>query len=52
MKPMPPPRDSDYPMAKRPFYTDSEPERPAYSNSFDLLFRGLEIGTGRPLSKD
>jgi nondiscriminating aspartyl-tRNA synthetase len=35
-----------YPMAKRPFYTHPEPERPAYSNSFDLLFRGLEIVTG------
>ena len=35
-----------YPMAKRPFYTHPEPARPAYSNSFDLLFRGLEIVTG------
>jgi nondiscriminating aspartyl-tRNA synthetase len=35
-----------YPMAKRPFYTHPEPGRPAYSNSFDLLFRGLEIVTG------
>ena len=35
-----------YPMAKRPFYTHPEPERPQYSNSFDLLFRGLEIVTG------
>jgi len=35
-----------YPMAKRPFYTHPEPERPEYSNSFDLLFRGLEIVTG------
>jgi nondiscriminating aspartyl-tRNA synthetase len=35
-----------YPMAKRPFYTHPEPERPGYSNSFDLLFRGLEIVTG------
>jgi nondiscriminating aspartyl-tRNA synthetase len=35
-----------YPMAKRPFYTRPEPGRPAYSNSFDLLFRGLEIVTG------
>jgi nondiscriminating aspartyl-tRNA synthetase len=35
-----------YPMAKRPFYTHPEPERPAYSNSFDLLFRGLELITG------
>jgi nondiscriminating aspartyl-tRNA synthetase len=35
-----------YPMAKRPFYTHPEPKRPQYSNSFDLLFRGLEIVTG------
>ena len=35
-----------YPMAKRPFYTHPEPGRPAYSNSFDLLFRGLELVTG------
>jgi nondiscriminating aspartyl-tRNA synthetase len=35
-----------YPMAKRPFYTHPEPERPQYSNSFDLLFRGLEVVTG------
>lgn len=35
-----------YPMSKRPFYTHPDPERPAYSNSFDLLFRGLELVTG------
>ncbi|MBB5851938.1 aspartate--tRNA(Asn) ligase [Amycolatopsis umgeniensis] len=35
-----------YPMAKRPFYTHPDPERPEYSNSFDLLFRGLELVTG------
>ena len=35
-----------YPMAKRPFYTHPDPERPAYSRSFDLLFRGLELITG------
>ncbi|MBQ1040848.1 aspartate--tRNA(Asn) ligase [Micromonospora sp. C81] len=35
-----------YPMAKRPFYTHPDPERPAYSNGFDLLFRGLELVTG------
>jgi nondiscriminating aspartyl-tRNA synthetase len=35
-----------YPMAKRPFYTHPEPGRPAYSNSFDLIFRGLELVTG------
>jgi nondiscriminating aspartyl-tRNA synthetase len=35
-----------YPMAKRPFYTHPDPARPAYSNSFDLIFRGLELVTG------
>ncbi len=35
-----------YPMTKRPFYTHPDPDRPAYSNSFDLLFRGLELVTG------
>jgi nondiscriminating aspartyl-tRNA synthetase len=35
-----------FPMAKRPFYTHPEPARPQYSNSFDLLFRGMEIVTG------
>jgi nondiscriminating aspartyl-tRNA synthetase len=35
-----------YPMVKRPFYTHPDPARPDYSNSFDLLFRGLELVTG------
>jgi nondiscriminating aspartyl-tRNA synthetase len=35
-----------YPMKKRPFYTHPDPSRPMYSNSFDLLFRGLELVTG------
>jgi nondiscriminating aspartyl-tRNA synthetase len=35
-----------YPMAKRPFYTHPDPGRPQFSNSFDLLFRGLELVTG------
>lgn len=35
-----------YPMTKRPFYTHPDPERPGFSNSFDLLFRGLELVTG------
>lgn len=35
-----------YPMVKRPFYTHPDPQRPDYSNSFDLLFRGLEMVTG------
>ncbi len=35
-----------YPMVKRPFYTHPDPARPQYSNSFDVLFRGLELVTG------
>ncbi|GAB3150096.1 aspartate--tRNA(Asn) ligase [Micromonospora sonneratiae] len=35
-----------YPMVKRPFYTHPDPDRPAYSNGFDLLFRGVELVTG------
>lgn len=49
-----------YPMAKRPFYThpwtgvptppdhqeDEQEGEPRWSNSFDLLFRGLELVTG------
>lgn len=35
-----------YPMRKRPFYTHPDPSRPGYSNSFDLLFRGVELITG------
>ena len=35
-----------YPMGKRPFYTHPNPEDPAFSNSFDLLFRGTELVTG------
>ncbi len=35
-----------YPMSKRPFYTHPDPARPESSNSFDLLFRGLELVTG------
>jgi nondiscriminating aspartyl-tRNA synthetase len=35
-----------YPMVKRPFYTHPQPGRPGASNSFDLLFRGLELVTG------
>ena len=35
-----------FPMSKRPFYTHPDPARPGYSNSFDLIFRGLELITG------
>ena len=35
-----------YPMRKRPFYTHPDPAQPACSNSFDLLFRGMEVVTG------
>ena len=37
---------SGFPMVKRPFYTHPDPARPEFSNSFDLLFRGLELITG------
>jgi nondiscriminating aspartyl-tRNA synthetase len=35
-----------YPMRKRPFYTHPQPTDPTWSNSFDLVFRGLELTTG------
>ncbi|WP_069167798.1 aspartate--tRNA(Asn) ligase [Nocardia altamirensis] len=35
-----------YPAVKRPFYTHPEPADPRWTNSFDLLFRGLELVTG------
>jgi nondiscriminating aspartyl-tRNA synthetase len=35
-----------YPMVKRPFYTHQQPSDPRWSNSFDLLFRGMELVTG------
>lgn len=35
-----------YPSAKRPFYAMDNPENPAETLSFDLLFRGVEITTG------
>jgi nondiscriminating aspartyl-tRNA synthetase len=35
-----------YPMSKRPFYTHPDPHRPGSSNSFDLIFRGVELVTG------
>lgn len=35
-----------YPMRKRPFYTHPQPDEPRWSNSFDLLFRGVELVTG------
>jgi nondiscriminating aspartyl-tRNA synthetase len=35
-----------YPLTSKPFYTHPDPERPAYTNGFDLLFRGTEIVTG------
>jgi len=35
-----------YPMAKRPFYTHPDPDRPGQSNSFDLILRGQELLTG------
>lgn len=35
-----------YPTKKRPFYAMEDLENPEVTNSFDLLFRGLEITTG------
>ncbi len=35
-----------YPSSKRPFYAMETPGNPAVTESFDLLFRGLEITTG------
>ncbi|TMK70166.1 MAG: aspartate--tRNA(Asn) ligase [Actinobacteria bacterium] len=35
-----------FPLAKRPFYTHPHPDRPELSNSFHLIFRGLELTTG------
>ena len=35
-----------FPLRKRPFYTHPDPARPEFSNSFDLIFRGMELVTG------
>ncbi|WP_405163493.1 aspartate--tRNA(Asn) ligase [Nocardia sp. NBC_01499] len=35
-----------YPAVKRPFYTHPQPSDARWTNSFDLLFRGLELVTG------
>ena len=35
-----------YPTSARAFYTAPDPEQPRYSNSFDLLFRGVELVSG------
>ena len=35
-----------YPALKRPFYTAPQPDDPRWTNSFDLLFRGVELVTG------
>ena len=35
-----------YPMRKRPFYTHPQPDDARWSNSFDVIFRGLELVTG------
>lgn len=34
------------PLAKRPFYTHPQASDARWSNSFDLLFRGVELVTG------
>ena len=35
-----------YPATKRPFYTHPQPDDPYWTNSFDLIFRGIELVTG------
>lgn len=35
-----------YPSSVRPFYTMPCEEQPEYSNSYDVIFRGQEIGSG------
>ncbi len=35
-----------YPAKKRPFYTCPQPDDPYWTNSFDLIFRGVELVTG------
>ena len=35
-----------YPSSKRPMYAHDAPDDPGYTNSFDLLFRGVEISSG------
>lgn len=35
-----------YPTHLRPFYSMPSPEDPAYTETFDLLFRGVEIASG------
>lgn len=37
---------TQYKSSKRPFYTMDHAENPLVTNSFDLLFRGLEVTTG------
>jgi len=37
---------TNYPASKRPFYTMQSKENPEYTESFDLLFKWLEVTTG------
>ncbi len=37
---------TNFPTAKRPFYTYRDENDPTYTKGFDLLFRGVEITTG------
>jgi len=37
---------TNFPTAKRPFYTYRDEKDPIYTKGFDLLFRGVEITTG------
>ena len=35
-----------YPSKKRPFYAMDDPDDKTFTQSFDLLFKGLEVTTG------
>jgi len=35
-----------YPLAARPFYTMPDPDKPGYTNSYDVFLRGEEITSG------
>ncbi len=37
---------TEYKSSKRPFYTQDSHDNPEYTNSFDLIFRGMEVTTG------
>ena len=37
---------TEYPVSKRPMYTMEDEEKPGFTKSFDLIYKGLEITTG------